>query len=235
MRRRRNMRMQVITLALILVISACGGTGGTDTTQASGQDGEGSTVPSDASLAYDSHDALVAAAAEEPALQVNTTHDEEVNVALQDGFLAAYPDLEASVVEQESDEDQKALLELESGQHPYDVLIIGAASYLDFLPWCADLDMLAMAEAGVLTIPDGMINPAEPNTIVVGSEMVGNAYNPELVSEGDVPQTYDDYLDPKWKGQVLVNPEAEHLAIMMADDAWGPREDARICRGSSGE
>ena len=210
---------------LAVVMAACGG--GTASTTTEGSSGAtttaaGVTTTAAAGGLYGSHDEIVAAAASEPALSVNTTHRSEVNEGLQAGFLAAYPDLEATVVEQESDEDQKALLELESGQHPYDVLIVGAASYLDFVPWCENLDLQAMANAGTLDIPEGMINPDQPNTIVTGSEMVGNAYNPELVDAADVPQTYDDFLDPKWRGQVLVNPEAEHVAIMMAEDSWGP-------------
>jgi ABC-type Fe3+ transport system substrate-binding protein len=126
------------------------------------------------------------------------------------------------VVEQESDEDQRVLLELAAGQHDYDVLIMGPSSYFDFLEYCEDINMQALVDEGVLTVPDGMINEAQPNTIATGSEMVGNAYNPELVSEEDAPKTYEDFLDPKWKGKIIVNPEAEHVAFLMNEDSWGP-------------
>ena len=50
-------------------------------------------------------------------------------------------------------------------------------------------------------------------------------YNRNLVKPGEAPKTYQDLLDPKWKGKMMFDPEAAFIKAAM-EDAWG-KEKAR--------
>ncbi|KOP78219.1 ABC transporter substrate-binding protein [Cytobacillus solani] len=55
----------------------------------------------------------------------------------------------------------------------------------------------------------------------VGVEIfvLGFSYNPELVSEEEAPKTWEDLLDPKWKGKIqFPNPAASGTATLMVMD-----------------
>ncbi|EZH67437.1 ABC transporter substrate-binding protein [Bacillaceae bacterium JMAK1] len=45
---------------------------------------------------------------------------------------------------------------------------------------------------------------------------LGFSYNPELVSEDELPQTWDDLLDPRWEGEIqMPNPAASGTATLL--------------------
>jgi len=50
-------------------------------------------------------------------------------------------------------------------------------------------------------------------------------YNRNQVKAGDAPKTYQDLLDPKWKGKMIFDPEAAFVMAAM-EQAWG-KEKAR--------
>lgn len=50
-------------------------------------------------------------------------------------------------------------------------------------------------------------------------------YNRNMVKPSDVPRSYQDLLDPKWKGAVIFDPEAAYIMAAM-EQAWG-KEKAR--------
>ena len=50
-------------------------------------------------------------------------------------------------------------------------------------------------------------------------------YNKNMVKPADVPHSYQDLLDPKWKGKMLFDPEAAYVMAAM-EHAWG-KEKAR--------
>ena len=50
-------------------------------------------------------------------------------------------------------------------------------------------------------------------------------YNRNMVKPSDVPKTYQDLLDPKWKGKMIFDPEAAFIMAAM-EQAWG-KEKAR--------
>jgi iron(III) transport system substrate-binding protein len=50
-------------------------------------------------------------------------------------------------------------------------------------------------------------------------------YNRNMVKPADVPRSYQDLLDPKWKGKMVFDPEAAYIMAAM-EQAWG-KEKAR--------
>jgi iron(III) transport system substrate-binding protein len=50
-------------------------------------------------------------------------------------------------------------------------------------------------------------------------------YNRNMVKPSDVPRSYQDLLDPKWKGKMIFDPEAAYVMAAM-EHAWG-KEKAR--------
>jgi len=50
-------------------------------------------------------------------------------------------------------------------------------------------------------------------------------YNKNMVKPSDVPRSYQDLLDPKWKGKMIFDPEAAYVMAAM-EHAWG-KEKAR--------
>jgi iron(III) transport system substrate-binding protein len=53
------------------------------------------------------------------------------------------------------------------------------------------------------------------NWVAVNYRVLGFAYNTDLVDEEDAPKTWDDLLDPKWKGKIqMANPAASGTSTL---------------------
>lgn len=50
----------------------------------------------------------------------------------------------------------------------------------------------------------------------------GLAYNPEKFSADEIPDTWEELIDPQWAGRVSVDPRGGHLAQLGQDMAMGP-------------
>jgi iron(III) transport system substrate-binding protein len=62
---------------------------------------------------------------------------------------------------------------------------------------------------------------SKDNTMIkVGAALFGIAYNTNKVSPQDVPKTYEDLLDPKWKGKKLGTDDRPKGALNLTP-AWG--------------
>lgn len=171
---------------------------------------------------YPTHAALVDAAREEGSLKVVTSYEPALNEAVAKGFMAKYPFIEVQVDERENDAESKALLELQSGQSDYDLNSSSDVYYTEFLPFAEEINVLEMAKAGTLQIPEPMINPEVPSIFAAASQAVAMAWNKELLPDSEVPSSYDDFLDPKWRGKFMVNVEATGIAMLQ--QTWGEQK-----------
>ena len=183
--------------------------------------GDGNTPPSDLKT-FASHEEIVAAAQQEGGtFEGLTGMDESVNEHIAKGFMAKYPFIKATVTEQPNDENERTLLELQAGQVKFDTLHGGGegGSYERYLEFSEKYDLLTMAKNGVLDIPVEAINPKQPQTMSVGAGIGAVAWNKKLVSESEVPSTYEDFLDPKWTGKFMTNIEGTNLTLLR--QVWG--------------
>jgi iron(III) transport system substrate-binding protein len=64
--------------------------------------------------------------------------------------------------------------------------------------------------------------------VAINMRVLGFAYNPALVSEDEAPKTWDDLLDPKWKGKIqMSNPASSGsatLTVLSQMDRLGEEE-----------
>ena len=121
---------------------------------------------------------------------------------------------------------QKALLENQSGQTFADVFETES------------FEVYRLQEVGLLQpyiAPESDAYPAQAkdadgywtvdriNTVVIG-------YNTNLVDQANAPKTWEDLLDPKWKGEIGVEAnDVELLAGMV--NAWGEQEAYQFWEG----
>jgi ABC-type Fe3+ transport system substrate-binding protein len=97
---------------------------------------------------------------------------------------------------------QRFVLELQAGRgKEWDVYDVAPEQHSEFAPFLKKFDILNMAKAGVLAIPPQMIDPKDRNvvSITAGVHVVG--YNKKLIPENKVPNSWDDFLKPEFKGK----------------------------------
>lgn len=206
----------VAGLVLLGALAACGG--GSDDNSADTGHAGGADIG-----VWKTRDELIAAANREGSLKVLTSFVEDNNKALQEDFMKLYPGIKTEVLEQQNDEGQKTLLELQAGQVDYDILHLGKTDgFAEFFPHLAKLDLTKLVKDGVIKMPLGSIHPKYPNIMASGSGVGAVAWNPDLIPDDQVPDTYEGFLDPKLKGKFMVNIEGEHFGAMF--QAWGEQK-----------
>jgi iron(III) transport system substrate-binding protein len=119
------------------------------------------------------------------------------------------------------DDGQRVLLEVKAGAAKnWDIARVHADLYTNWLPHLWKVDLLGMAEHGVLDIPPTMIDSKNRNVIGLINRFAVVAYNRNLVSPAQVPQTWEDMLKPEWKGRKFgTDVRPQELATLVP--AWG--------------
>ncbi|MBI2089054.1 MAG: extracellular solute-binding protein [Deltaproteobacteria bacterium] len=70
-------------------------------------------------------------------------------------------------------------------------------------------------------------------TISIANEFILPAYNHKVLPAKDVPKSWEDLLDPRWKGGKLGMPPATHHLARLAAGAWGEEKTTRYVRSLS--
>ena len=150
-----------------------------------------------------SHDEIVGKAKKEGKVRVLSAHQSRPNRRIAKAFKQKYPFLDIDIEEiRGTDSAQRFLLELQAGTvTDWDVFRVSTDFYDDLADHAKKIDFLRMAEHGVLRIPPKMIDSRRGNLINVGNTIATIAYNRNLISEDQVPNTWEDFLKPKFKGR----------------------------------
>jgi iron(III) transport system substrate-binding protein len=168
-----------------------------------------------------------------------TNHEEIVSKARMEGKLFILAGLEDSIeaiteafkksksidlqIEalKRPDDGQRVLLEVKAGAAKnWDIARVHADLHTNWLPHLWKVDLLRMAEHGVLDIPTSMIDSKNRNVIALISRFAVVAYNKNLISPAQVPKSWEDMLKPEWKGRKFgTDIRPQELAALVP--VWG--------------
>ena len=140
-----------------------------------------------------------------------------------EAFKKRYPsiDLHVESISGTQGQSQKNLLEIQSGvSKNLDIVRTYSDAYSDYLPHLRKVDLLGMAEHGVLRIPLKMIDPRNRSVMAILSQFQVTTYNKSLIAPVDVPKTWEDILKPVFKGRRFAA-EVRPLEIAALVPAWG--------------
>ncbi len=145
---------------------------------------------------------IVAKAKEEGHVRVLSNMDPDNIEELRKAFMKQYPFIDARAERISGvDGGQRFALELQAGRSNWDVFEVAQELYQDFLPQLKKFDILGMAKVGVLQIPGEIIDPTNRNVVSLASTIYSLSYNKNLVTPERVPNRWEDFLRPEFKGR----------------------------------
>ena len=207
-------------LLSILTQLGCGG----QTSPAASQSASPSTSaassasgsPSKSPSAEDLKRQLVEAATKEGKVAWYTSNPVDQATPIGEAFQAAFPGIKVEVFRAQAEEvRERAVTEFNAGRYVADVLELAAA------------DAYYLAGRSVIrqhTWPEAKaFDPQlkDPNGFFVGTRLVMGvpSYNTKLVSATEAPKSYEDLLDPKWKGKMALE-ESDQILLMGLSQIW---------------
>jgi len=171
-----------------------------------------------------SHDEIVAKARQEGALRVLASSDPLTLAPLVKAFKGKYPFIEVRAAEISREDSQTRAIQLKSGSRlDEDVIHVSPDLFRDYLPYLKKFDIAAMAKHKVLDIPAKMIDPIQLNLVAMESSLQVVAFNKCLIDPAKVPNSWEDFLKPEFKGKKFVadiRPNLETVMAAGAGEAW---------------
>ncbi|CAN5386031.1 hypothetical protein BH10ACT9_BH10ACT9_54440 [soil metagenome] len=159
---------------------------------------------------------ICAAAQEEGQLVSWNSEEPEAFQNIFDAFASTYPGIELTTVEVRPDDlVQRLVTEAsagrQSGVDAISVTMDKAGPLLDENLINGDIDYAAMG-----------VEPshiADGNLVRTERIAIGLAYNTDEVQAADLPNTWDELIDPKWEGRLVVDPRGDPLQLLSI--IWG--------------
>ena len=165
---------------------------------------------------------ILAKAKKEGRIRVLSSQDPEAIKAMSAAFRKKYPFIDARIEEIGGMENyQRILQEMKAGlAKTWDVNYLAFDFYSEFVPFQKKFDILGMAEQGVLQISPKLIDPMNRVVVAIQSNMQVIAYNKEMISGDKVPDTWEGFLAPEFKGKkFLLDVRPKPLAALVP--LWG--------------
>jgi ABC-type Fe3+ transport system substrate-binding protein len=152
-------------------------------------------------VSFSKHDEIVEKAKKEGKLRILVNMDPATLKAAGKAFNQKYPFINLHAQEiTGTDMAQRNVLEIKSGQaREWDIIYPSRDLYSEYLPYLWKVDILGMAERGLLQIPAGMIDPTNRNIVAPYTRLIVSAYNKNLVSPEQLPKSWEDLLKPQFK------------------------------------
>jgi iron(III) transport system substrate-binding protein len=137
---------------------------------------------------------------------------ERLTTAMVDGFKREYPFVEVEVATLGSEEvGEKILTESAAGQHLVDVFRTSPGYFVL-------LEKQGLVARHYSPVPqrEGLSNrfwgESWGNVQLIESAI---AWNTRLVSDDQAPKSYEDFLDPKWKGKIGISQNPDDLVMSL--------------------
>ncbi|MGH7845565.1 MAG: ABC transporter substrate-binding protein [Candidatus Binatia bacterium] len=184
-----------------------------------------------------SHDEVVAKAKKEGRLRALSNLEPPTIRAMSDAFRKRYAiDVHAEEITG-AEAGQRFVLELKGGRvKDWDVMHISADFYNEYEGHKKNFDVLGMATHGVLRIPRGMLDQRKRNVIFPTSVFSVVTYNKNLIAPGKVPDAWEDFLKPEFKGKkfsVEIRGGVKDLVAMIP--AWGSERVLNYAKALAGQ
>jgi iron(III) transport system substrate-binding protein len=215
--RRRDLRLVALATALSLVLAACAG-GASPTPQpatptpAAQPTGAATPAPTDAP---DLLAEFCEAGAQEGQLIMWHNHSDEFQEVL-DAFMDAHPDIDIEDLVLRPDEAaQRVLTEAAAGRP---ITPDMAAGGIDVFKPVLDRGLIATdIDWAGMGVPADVLHP--DNQVRIHRIALGLSYNTDKLTAADLPNTWDELLDPKWRGRFVVDPRGRPFDSIAL--AWG--------------
>jgi ABC-type glycerol-3-phosphate transport system substrate-binding protein len=125
-----------------------------------------------------SRDEIIAKARAEGKLRILTGMEPPTMKASAAAFGKTYPFINVQIQEiTGTDSAERNILEIRSGAKDWDIHRLSSDRYNEYLPYLLKLDVLGMAENGVLKIPPVLIDPTHRNALAFYSRFQATGYN----------------------------------------------------------
>jgi len=153
-----------------------------------------------------SRDEVLAKAKQEGSLRVISSLDTESFKPMMETFSKKYPFIKLRMDEIGGPEAyQRFLLELKAGTvKDIDTSEASSEFYVENAAHAMKIDILGMAQQGVLGINPKMVDPENRSVVSVASSICGVAYNKNRIAAEAVPDKWEDFLKPEFKGRKFV-------------------------------
>lgn len=191
--------MLIVVSVSSLLLAACSSGGG------SSRGDEPFKAPADA--------ACSAAANEKGTLSYVASTDAAVFGKEIEPFRAKHPDIDIRYTNLRSnDASQTLLTESQVGREPsFDAL---AGELAGFQP-LFDQDLVLNVDWAALGLDPDLVLTQNHGTVFRNYRLItGLGYNTKLVSESELPNTWDELINSKWAGKVVVDPRGQYLGQM---------------------
>jgi iron(III) transport system substrate-binding protein len=178
-----------------------------------------------------SYEEILSRAKKEGRIRVLSSQDPEAIKAMAAAFKRKYPFIDARVEEIGGMENyQRILQEMKAGlAKTWDVNYLAFDFYSEYLPYQKKFDILGMAEQRVLQISPKLVDPVHRHIVAIQSNMQVVAYNKEMISADKVPESWEGFLAPEFKGKkFLLDVRPKPLAALVP--LWGLEKTVDFAR-----
>jgi iron(III) transport system substrate-binding protein len=178
-----------------------------------------------------SHEEILSRAKKEGRIRVLSSQDPDAIKAMVAAFKRKYPFIDARAEEIGGMENyQRILQEMKAGlAKTWDINYLAFDFYSEYLPYQKKFDILGMAEQGVLQISPKLVDPVHRHIVAIQSNMQVVAYNKEMISADKVPDSWEAFLAPEFKGKkFLLDVRPKPLAALVP--FWGLEKTVDFAR-----